>query len=359
MRAVVVRYRKVFFRIWRAIAKPITFPFSEIYYIFRYILPPFVSSYYHGRSLDRISEDPPRRSKRSVVAVVAYYGNERLIPGFLRYHRRIGVEDFVFLDLSPQHRLADLLEWESDCVVWRPRGTPSPRLAIHWLNFLRRRYGIGRWCLSLEPSEFLVFQRSESRDIRDLIEFLVVEQRNHLFALSVDMYGDQHAAAIPFSAGDDPLAALPYFDPVGYACHGVGRLRSLPTRGGVQRRILFADAPRNAPALNRIPLVKWRWYFSYLAATRLMAPGQLNTAHAPWHLSPTACLLRCALLDDDLSLAIAERAERTVLVADRATPSYPGVFKLRELRLKHSASARFSTSQDLVKWGLLTPGQWF
>jgi hypothetical protein len=290
---------------------------------------------------------------------VPYYGNKELLVSFLRYYRRLGVDGFVFLDLSGRQPLAELLHGEQDCAVWRPRGALSPKRGIHWLNFLRRRYGTGRWCLSVEPSEFLVFPQSETRDIRDLAEFLGTEQRDHLFALVLEMYADDRASAVSLALDDNPLEVLPYFDPVGYACRGTGRLRSIPTQGGVQRRTLFADAPQNAPTLNRIPLVRWRWYFSYVAGTRLMVPGRLNTAHSTWHLNPTACLLRCALLDDVANLVTAASVEKTALVADGAMPSYPGLVKLRNLRLTHSASARFGSSQDLLRWGLLNPGQWF
>jgi hypothetical protein len=338
---------------------PPRFIISEITYIGRYILPPLILSYYYGRSLRQVSGLLAPKSGKSIIVVAAYYGNKELIASFLRYYRRLGVDDFVFLDLSSQQPLAELLRGESRCAVWRPHGMPSPRLAIHWLNFLRRRYGTGRWCLSVEPSEFLVFPHSETRDIHDLTEFLGTEQRDHLFAVVLEMYADHPASALSLAPDDNPFEVLPYFDPVGYACRGMGRLRSVPTQGGVQRRTLFAQTPQNAPVLNRIPLVRWRWYYSYVAGTRLMVPGWLNIAHSRWHLNPTACLMQCALLDDVANLVAAAGVERTVLVADGATPTYPGLVKLRDLRLGHSASARFGSSQDLLRWGLLNPGQWF
>jgi len=349
------KVRQAFLAARRAVGKAS----SEIGYVRKFILPALLLSYHHGRRLGHVSGFPRRRPRTRIVAVVPYYGNQLLLPSFLRYYRRLGVGDFVFLDLSPQRRLAELLAQEGDCAVWLPRGSQSPRLAIHWLNFLRRRYCTGRWCLSVEPSEFFVFPRSESRDIRDLVEFLETEQRNHLFGLTLDMYGDREATEISFAVDDEPFEALPYFDPVGYTCRGLGPLRSAPTEGGVQRRTVFSKAPQLAPPLNRIPLVRWRWSFSYVAGTRLMTPGQLNTAHAPWHLTPTSCLLRCALLDDDLSMAIAERVEATILVRDQATAHYPALFEMRSLRLKHAGSVRYATSEDLVEWGLMTTGQWF
>jgi hypothetical protein len=338
---------------------PLRFILSEITYIGRYILPPLFLSYYYGWRLRRVCDHRAPESAKSIVVVVPYYGNKELLASFLRYYRRLGVDDFVFLDLSRQQPLAELLRGESRCAVWRPHGTPSPRLGIHWLNFLRRRYGTGRWCLSVEPSEFLVFPHSETRDFHDLTEFLATEQRDHLFALVLEMYADGPASAVSLARGDNLFEVLPYFDPVGYACRGTGRLRSVPTQGGVQRRTLFADTPENAPTLQRIPLVRWRWHYSYVAGTRLMVPGQLNTGHSRWHLNPTACLLRYALLDDVANLATAEGVERTLVVADGATPSYPGLVKLRGLRLRHAASARFGGSHDLLRWGLLNPGQWF
>jgi glycosyl transferase family 2 len=307
-------------------------------------------------------EDGPARALAAggLVAVVPFYGSTALLPSFLDYHRRLGVDAFVFLDLSPQGGLSARLAGQRDCAIWRPTGEPDPRRAIFWLNYLRARYATGRWCLSIEITDRFVFARSETRSIKDLTDFLETEFRNHIYALVVEMYGDRPAAAIRLKPADDPLGTLPYFDPFGYStAPRSGRFYTMLVRGGVQRRTLFRDTPRRAPVLNRIPLVKWRWNYSYVAGTRLLMPRELNMPHAPWHSTPTACLLRFALLDPDANLAAAAKAEAAEIVADGGGRAYARVPDLRGRPIKLESSQPFLNSWSLVECGLLNPGQWF
>ncbi len=115
---------------------------------------------------------------------------------------------------------------------------------------------------------------------------------------------------------------------------------------------------RQAP-LNRIPLVKWQWFYGYVAGTRLIVPAYLNNPHTPWHSSPTACILRYALLAAPETLEIAARLEAIVTVNDGGLAAYPGLSKLRNAAPCEAASHRYGSTRDLVKAGLLNPGPWF
>lgn len=331
----------------------------EIYYIAAYIVPPIFLASAMGRKIKCAKLSEKSSQNNAILAVVPFYGTDSILPHFVSYYRRLGVSHFVFLDLSRERALAATLADEADCTVWQPKRGAAPSNAIHWLNFLRRRYGTGRWCLSVEPSDFLVFPRSESRTLRDLTEFLASENRRHLFALVVEAYGDEPAAALECTPSNPPQELLPYIDPVGYAYMRRGRLRTSIMTGGVQRRTLFSQTPLSSPALNRTPLVRWRWYYNYMASTRMMVPGILNTPHARWHLTPTGCLMRYALLENERALAIADLAERTVMVRDAAKPGYGGVIQLRDAQLKDASSVRITGSTDLAGWGLMNCGQWF
>ena len=288
-----------------------------------------------------------------------FYGNFDLLPMFLRHHRRLGVDEFVFLDLSAEGGLAERLANANDCAIWRPHGAIDPGRAIYWLNFLRRHYATGRWCLSIEPTDLFVFARSEHRQIKDLVEFVESEHRDHVFALVVDMYGERPAENLSFEPGQNPLNKLNWFDSLGYVTAWPGRNRNVTVRGGVQRRALYTSTPRQSPPLNRIPLVKWRHFYGYVAGTRLMMPRRLNTAHTPWHTCPTGCLLRFALLDTDEALAAAAHADGAHIAAEAGFTAFDGVAALRSQRLKQDVSSRYTSSADLVGCGLLNPGQWF
>jgi len=333
---------------------------SELAITFAYLVSPWVKSAIFGPTeLQLQSGLRSRRNAGGVVVVAPYRGEANQIAPFITHHMKLGVKEFVFLDLSADGSLPQLLEGQNNCTSWRPRRPDQITHVVYWLNFLRRKYANGRWCLSLEPNERFVFYRSETRRIMDLIEFLTSERRDHIYALYLEMYGDERAENIRLDVGDDPAQKLQYFDAFGYGAPEAGRLSNVIIRGGIQRRALYRSNPDQSPALNRIPLVRWRWYFAYISGRRLMMPARLNTPHAPWHSSPTACLLRYALLDPADSVDLAARIDATEIMSDGRRSCYDAVPALRRSNLKHAFSGRFTGSLDLVEVGLINPGQWF
>jgi Glycosyl transferase family 2 len=338
------------------------FKFSLLFSVIvvKFQLLPWLMARWSGRLLQRVSGPATAADCTDLVIVATYYGNDVLLASFVEHHRRLGVREFVLLDLSNEGELSNGIVGDSDSAVWRPRGKWDASQVLHWLNFLRQRYATGRWCLSLETSDLFVFYRSETRQIGDLIDFLESECRDHLYALVIEMYGDEPAAMIRLEPGEDPLRKLPFFDPYGYSTGpDPGLYRNVIVRGGVQRRALFAIEPSRSPALNRIPLAKWAKFSAYVADTRLLMPPRLNTPHSPWHSSPTACLLRFAQLNGEAILATAAQVEAQKIIEDGGGLSYAGAPELRERLLKQDFSFRYTETRDLVDCGLLNPGQWF
>jgi hypothetical protein len=338
-------------KIWREI--------RDIRFTVLHILLPAWNAYRSGGQLKRESREFRKLRPSDLVAVVPFYGESAMLSACLAHHRHLGVNLFVLLDLSEAGGLADELKESADCVVWRPRGDIRLKRALLWLNYLRRRYATGRWCLSIEPSDFVAFHHSETRKLKDLIEFVESERRNHVFGVVVEMYGDRPAVEFALDAGGNPRDLLHLFDPLGYETAKPGRLLEVAVRGGPQRRRLFPSIPRRSPALNRVPLVKWEWYFSYGAGTRVLMPRKLNQPHAVVHGNPTLCLLNYAQLNDDAVLGRAAQAESEELVSGAGDPIYPGISKLRRLTLKTEVSTVLGGSGDLARAGLFNPGQWF
>jgi Glycosyl transferase family 2 len=338
-------------KIWREI--------RDIRFTVLHILLPAWNAYRSGGQLKRESAEFRKLRSSDLVAVVPFYGKGAMLSACLAHHRYLGVNLFVLLDLSEAGGLATELTESADCVVWRPRGDIQLKRALLWLNYLRRRYATGRWCLSIEPSDFIAFHHSETRKLKDLVEFIENERRNHVFGVVVEMYSDRPAAELTLQPGGNPRDLLRLFDPLGYETAKPGRLLEVAVRGGPQRRRLFPSIPRRSPALNRVPLVKWEWYFSYGAGTRVLMPRKLNQPHAVVHSNPTLCLLNYAQLNDDAVLGRAAQAESDELVSGAGDPIYPGISKLRRLTLKTEVSTVLGGSGDLLKAGLLNPGQWF
>ena len=321
------------------------------------LLWPWLKARMSLRALDLVMGSPTAPAGRGCVVVASHHGDHGLARAFLAHHRRLGAKHFVFLDLSVDGGLAAFLEAERGCTVWRPRPGLQGGRALDWLNGLRGRYATGRWCLSLSTTDLFVFYRCEQRRLPDFTDFLDSEARDHVYALVVEMYGERPAAELA-AEGAEP-AALDRFDAFGFVTLDPGRFRNVIVRGGLQRRMLHRTKPRRSPALNRVPLVKWQWFYGYMAGTRLIVPAYLNTPHTRWHSSPTGCILRYALLAGPETLAVAARHEAAVTLKDGGLAAYPGLLKLRDTAPLQDASRRYRTTRDLVDAGLLNPGQWF
>jgi len=332
---------------------------SRLAFWYRYTWKLRVGAAKAGRRLQLIAGAESGAKVKGVPAVVPYYGDHSLLEWFLSYYRNLGIGHFVFLDLSADQTLRDWLGDSTDCTVWRPKGFLHPSAALHALNFLRHRFARGKWCLSVEPFDLLVFPKSETRHISDLIDFVTSEQRDHVAAIVVDAYGERPARLIDVSEDRPPQTLLPYFDRFGYQTEEAAPSLDVPILGGVQRRALYGDTPRRAPPLNRIPLVKFDKNVFYVASTRQLVPYRMNTPHSKWHSTTTACLMRYAMLGDEVSLHLAKQAEGGQLYPDQATTLYPGSEKMASMALKNQNSAVFRSSQDLLACGLLNNGQWF
>lgn len=310
-------------------------------------------------NLIAVHGQPNGQHLHGIIAVVPYYGDHRFLPWFLAYYRKIGVSYFVFLDLSKSSDLAAYVADATDVAVWQIRNRLRVSDALHALNYLRHRYARDGWCLSVEPYDLFVFPKSETRHLQDLVDFMEYERQDHLFAIIVDAYGEQPARNMDVAETFSPLDYLPFFDRVGYDTTLSKEKRTANIQGGVQRRLLFADQPLNAPFLNCAPLVKMRTNYYYTNSTRRMTPAHLNLAHSEWHTSISACILRFAMLSSSECLHTARLIETAGLNPDRAAPLYSGSEALAMAALKIEGSGCFETSQDLVECGLLNVGQWF
>ncbi len=60
------------------------------------------------------------------------------------------------------------------------------------------------------------------------------------------------------------------------------RFGNLWIQGGPRARVFFPDDPERAPALNKIPLVKWDRRYAYVSSTHMLLPRGLNLVYDEW-----------------------------------------------------------------------------
>ena len=82
-----------------------------------------------------------------------------------------------------------------------------------------------------------------------------------------------------YRSGQDTLEIASWFDPGNYTVEPNDRFCNLWIQGGPRTRMFFAKTPRRAPSLNKIPLVKWQWGYTYISSTHMSLPRGLNVVY--------------------------------------------------------------------------------
>jgi hypothetical protein len=277
---------------------------------------------------------------------------------FLSYYRNLGVSHFMFVDNDSSDGTKEYLIEQPDCSVWTTRQSyRDSNFGVQWTNYLLRRYGVNHWCLTLDPDEFLVFPYYGNRDLRDLCDYLASSGRISFFSLLLDMYPLGPIGDAIYHDGQDPLEVAPYFDPQGY-CFKKSPLGGWWVRGGVRRRVFFAETPEKSPALNKTVLVRWKHHYAYTSSTHTLVPSWLNNAHPPNGLAPTGCLLHFKFLSHfkdkvDIELHRKQHYNNSLEYKHYAEHLALGG------SLHCDASLRYLCWQQLVNLGLMNIGRWF
>ena len=156
------------------------------------------------------------------------------------------------------------------------------RVGVDWLNHLQRKYAHEHWTLVVDPDEFLVYPFCDTRPLRALTDWLDASSIKSFGAMLVDMYPKGPIDDIPYRPGGDPLDIAHWFDSGNYIINRNLQFGNLWIQGGPRARTFFANEPEKAPALNKIPLVKWNKEYTYVSSTHMLLPRGLNLVYDEW-----------------------------------------------------------------------------
>ena len=280
------------------------------------------------------------------------------LPHFLDYYRRLGVVHFVIVDNASTDGTADYLREQPDVSLWTTAASyKAARFGVDWLNALLARHGPSRWVLVADPDEFLVYPHCDTRPLPALTRWLENCGAESFGTLLLDLYGDGTVADTICRAGEDPVAAAPWFDAANYVVTRDGHYQNLWIQGGPRLRVFFADAPQAAPALNKIPLVRWRRGFVYKNGAHDLLPRRLNRTYARGGGSVTSGVLLHAKFMDVLTDKVAEEMDRRQHYADSA--EYASYARQGgSVRLWTEYSERYRDWRQLCDLGLMARGGW-
>lgn len=205
------------------------------------------------------------------------------LPYFLEYYRARGVNHFLVVDNGSRDGSKEYLCDQPDCSVWSTDASyKRSRFGMDWLNYLLSRYGHGHWCLTVDADEFLVYPFCDARPIPALTDWLDASSIRTFGTLLLDMYPRGRVAEGEYRPGDDPFVRSCWFDSGNYVIQRNWHFGNLWIQGGPRARLFFADRPELAPALNKIPLVKWHRRYAYASSTHMLLPRGLNLVYDEW-----------------------------------------------------------------------------
>lgn len=321
--------------------------------------------YYLGRAIRRRAQVKPVRDRSDQIApgdllCFVTMRNERArLPYFLEYYRKMGIGHFLMVDNDSDDDSLEYISEQPDVSAFSCASSyKTSRFGMDWINWLLYRYGQGHWCLTVDPDEFFVFPHCDSRPMRALTDWLDASGTRSFAAMLLDMYPRDDISAEPYREGQNPFEIARWFDPANYTIHKNGHLGNLWIQGGPRGRSFFADAPAKAPALNKIPLVKWDRSYVYLSSTHMLLPRALNAVYDEWGGElASGCLLHAKFLDLFIDKSIEELTRGEHYANSQEYRAYAdGLGKGGSFWTEHSRA--YEDWRQLEDLGLISRGNW-
>lgn len=295
---------------------------------------------------------------RSDILLVTCLRNELFrLPFFVGYYRRLGVQHFLIIDNGSTDGFMDWAREQADVSVWHTQASyKASNFGMLWCNDLLYRHAVGHWCVVVDPDEFLVYPYMETRGLSALRQFLEDDKRQCFHTITLDAYSDRSVDETVLGSGDDPFTVCPYFDRDGYT-QRPGWGNGTWIQGGVRLRAHFRERPWEAPALNKIPFIKWGRNFHYRMSMHDAYPLRLNRAHTPGEVSATGALFHFKFVSRLREKAEEELQRREHYAGGREYERYAE--KNSESFYEEGISLRYEGPEQLIRLGFMSAGSWF
>ena len=308
----------------------------------------------------RCVSDRTDRIRPSDLIVFCTARNEGVrLPWFLKYYRDMGVNHFVMVDNDSTDGSLDFLARQEDVSVWHTRASyKRARFGMDWINWLLRTYGDGHWVLVVDPDELFLYPFCDTRPLRALTDWLDASSIKSFSAMLIDMYPKGRLDAQPYTAGQDPLEIASWFDSGNYSVKRNKRFGNLWIQGGPRARVFFPDQPERAPALNKVPLVKWDRRYTYVSSTHMLLPRGLNLVYDEWGgEKASGLLLHTKFLDTFNPKAEEELSRKQHYAGSTEYIAYAdGIRENPDLWCKWSE--KYINWRQLEILGLMSKGNW-
>ena len=311
------------------------------------------------RELSRVTNRTDQIREDDILMFCTLRNEKVRLPYFLNYYREMGVNHFLFVDNDSTDGSLDYLAEQSDVSVWHTRASyKRSRFGVDWLNWLQLKYAHGHWALVLDPDEFLVYPFCDTRPLRALTDWLDASSIKSFSAMLLDMYPKGRLDENPYQSGQNPLEIANWFDGGNYTMSRNKRFGNLWIQGGPRARMFFGDKPEKAPALNKIPLVKWDRRYTYVSSTHMLLPRGLNQVYDEWGgEKASGVLLHTKFLDTFTAKAAEELSRGQHYAASVEYKAYAESMK-DDPELWCKWSEKYINWRQLEILGLMSKGNW-
>lgn len=286
--------------------------------------------------------------------------NERVrLEHWLAHYRALGVVHFLIVDNASDDGTVEFLAKQPDVSLWTtPHSYKVSRFGVDWLTCLQMKHGVGRWCLTVDADELLVYPDHTSRGLAALTAHLDLQGQDAFGALMLDMYPKGPVAEARYTPGGDPIATLSWFDAQNYRARRHPVFGNLWIQGGVRDRMFFGSQPERSPTLNKTPLVKWRRGYAYVTSTHQILPRRLNEVFDLGQGGRVSGVLLHTKFLPNIAEKSAEELERGQHFenSDLYTPYYNALIKSPDLW--NTSSVKYEGLEQLEALGLMTRGNW-
>ncbi|MEJ6477627.1 MAG: glycosyltransferase family 2 protein, partial [Octadecabacter sp.] len=173
-----------------------------------------------------------------------------------------------------------------------------------------------------------------------------------------DMYPKGRIDDVPYQRNQNPVDIAMWFDAGNYSISKNKKFGNLWIQGGPRARKFFSDQPWRAPALNKIPLVKWNRNYAYVSSTHMVLPRGLNLVYDEWGGEKASGVLLHTKFLDTFSVKAAEELLREQHYANSHE------YKAYASGLSDDPELWCKWSEKYINWrqleilGLMSKGNW-
>ncbi|GHA48561.1 hypothetical protein GCM10008927_12060 [Amylibacter ulvae] len=298
--------------------------------------------------------------QKNDVILFSTLRNEKIrLPFFFEYYRKMGVNHFCLVDNGSDDGTLEYLISQPDVSVWHTtRSYKRAGFGMDWLNGLLGAYAVGHWCLIVDVDEFFVYPHCDTRPIQALTHWLDQSSTRSFGTQLVDTYPKGKISEAHYRPGDNPMTVSDHFDAGNYYYERNRKYGNLWIQGGARQRGFFAGRPAFAPALNKIPLVKWKRGNVFVSSTHNLLPRSLNLVYAHnGGQRASGCLVHTKFLEMFSTKTKEELARKQHYAASREYNSY-SKHRGGKHDLWNGQSVKYKDWRQLETLGLMSSGDW-